>query len=75
MIIQSNELVNDTHPIHSVVVTDMAMGGVSLGVSQTTYNTPFCIVDSGTTLLLLPTAAYNAISTYLNGTSFLLPDD
>ena len=55
-----------------VQVTNMLLGGQSLGLSAATFannanNGPAnAIVDSGTTLMIVPPAAYNALLTSLN---------
>ena len=46
-------------------MTDLKINGVSLGISD--YSTPFCIVDSGTTLIVLMPNAYEAIVSALEG--------
>jgi len=45
---------------YSVTVEDFGIDGVSLGYGSTTLSSPMAIVDSGTTLLLIPTSVYNA---------------
>jgi len=45
---------------YNVNLTDFRVGGTSLGYSASTLSTPFGIVDSGTTLILIPNAVYNS---------------
>eukprot|EP00047_Mylnosiga_fluctuans_P001128 m.214015 g.214015 ORF g.214015 m.214015 type:complete len:534 (-) comp10143_c3_seq1:213-1814(-) len=47
---------------YSVLVTDFAVNGASLGLACGAYNSPsYSIVDSGTTELLVPQAVFNAL--------------
>lgn len=46
---------------YTVSVTDVAFNGQSLGLGCSLYNSPRAIVDSGTTNLVLPQAAYDAV--------------
>lgn len=50
---------------YTVYVTDILVDGKTIGVSQYYYNYGGAIVDSGTTELLLPSQAYNAIQASL----------
>ena len=45
---------------YSVTMTDIAVGGTSLGLGSAAYGTP--IVDTGTSITQLPTAVYNALT-------------
>jgi len=47
---------------YSIFISDMKLLGISLGLSSSDYNTP-AVVDSGTTLLYLPTTVYNTLIT------------
>lgn len=52
---------------YSVMVYDVALGGTSLGAACSLYNSPKpAIVDSGTTNLFLPQAAYSALTSMLS---------
>ena len=62
---------------YTVYVTDMLVRGQSLGVGPNVYNAGGAVVDSGTTDLIMPYAAYNALTAvvladcgdhYLSGT-------
>eukprot|EP01095_Lingulamoeba_sp_RSL-Kostka_P003858 TRINITY_DN14977_c0_g1_i1.p1 TRINITY_DN14977_c0_g1~~TRINITY_DN14977_c0_g1_i1.p1 ORF type:complete len:422 (-),score=152.86 TRINITY_DN14977_c0_g1_i1:174-1439(-) len=46
---------------YTIYLDDMSVFGNSIGVSADTYNRFGTIVDSGTTLLILPNAAYSAL--------------
>jgi len=47
---------------YTIQLTDMKIGGTSLGISATTLNGQFgALVDSGTTLMIIPDDAFNAL--------------
>jgi len=47
---------------YTIQLTDMKIGGTSLGISATTLNGEFgALVDSGTTLMIIPDDAVNAL--------------
>ena len=50
---------NNNNPFYAVNLTDIGVGGTSIGVSASVYADP--IVDTGTSLFYLPTSAYNAL--------------
>jgi len=49
-----------TRTYYTVEMLDMSVNSQSLGLASSTYSSPFCAIDSGTTLIQLPTAAFNA---------------
>jgi len=49
-----------TQTYYTVEMLDMRVNSQSLGLASSIYSSPFCAVDSGTTLMQLPTAAFNA---------------
>jgi len=62
---------------YTVYITDMLVRGQSLGVGPNVYNSGGAVVDSGTTDLIMPRTAYNALTSivmadcrdhYLTGT-------
>ena len=57
--------ISGNNPFYSVNLQDIALGGTSLGFGASTYQQP--IVDTGTSLEYLPTAAYNAYVAKING--------
>jgi hypothetical protein len=59
--------VNQNNPFYAVDLTDIALGGTSLGFGSSTYQQP--IVDTGTSLEYLPTNAFNALVSKVNGNS------
>jgi len=48
-------------------MNDLQVNGVTLGYSTTDYSDPNCIVDSGTTFLLLPSGPLSALEDVLVG--------
>jgi hypothetical protein len=50
---------------YTVDLQDIALGGTSLGFGSSTYQQP--VLDTGTSLEYLPTAAYNAFVSKING--------
>lgn len=48
-----------------VNMTDFYVGSNSLGLTISQYNNPFCIIDSGTTEILLFTTVYNQFYTQM----------
>jgi len=50
---------------YNVNVTGMKVGGTALALNSAAFNNPVSIVDSGTTLLLVPTTVYNSIKSAL----------
>ena len=75
-------------PFYAVVLEDIQIGGTSLGVPQATYSET--LVDIGTTALILPNAAFSALTaavaanpvfqqnfghaSFFSGTNCLLPN-
>lgn len=51
---------------YAVTMTDLKVGNTSVGLSSNYYNSDGTIFDSGTTDLLLPTAAYNKVHSILS---------
>jgi len=52
---------------YTVQFEDLLVSGTSLGIDEKVYNSkPGAIVDSGTTLFLIPTSAYSAMFTAFN---------
>jgi len=49
-----------TQNYYTVEMLDLKVNSESLGFTSSTYSSPFCAIDSGTTLMTLPTAAFNA---------------
>lgn len=49
---------------YEVEVTDLRVGGQSLGFNPTVYNTKHCIVDTGTPVPTLPIKVFNAMANY-----------
>src|SRR5262249_34794667 len=52
-----------TDPFYSVVLSDIRVGGTSLGIGQATFGDT--LVDIGTTALVLPNAAFSALAAAL----------
>jgi len=64
-----------TEQAFQITVSDMKVGGVSLNISATNYNDPYCVVDSGTTYVLVNQPVFDAIISafqrFCNGSSGL----
>ena len=61
-------------PYYNLAVSDLAIGGASLGFGASTFRDPF--LDTGTTDFLIPTEVYNALVAAVNqaaGTAALFP--
>jgi len=56
-----------TNPFYAVDVTDMGLGGTSLGFGSSTFANP--IVDTGTSLFYLPTAVDTALLQQINASA------
>jgi len=62
---QWTPIVQETYYV--VEMLDLQVNGESIGVSQDVFNNPRCIVDSGTTALLLPNEAFMAVQRIFEG--------
>jgi len=69
------EYESSIYAYYSVYMVDLKVSGVSLGFSANTYNNPTCIVDSGTTGLLLPSSVLASLLTVLQAAVPGLPSD
>jgi len=59
---QYTALVSSTSPsFYSVILNDVQLNGVSIGIAPAIYNNGSTILDSGTTNLVLPQTAFNAL--------------
>ncbi len=56
----------NSNPFYAIAVTDMGLGGTSLGFDNATFGSP--IVDTGTSLTYLPTAVMTALLAKVNAT-------
>jgi hypothetical protein len=58
---------NQNNPFYAVNVTDMGIGGTSLGFGSTTFQNP--IVDTGTSLFYIPTPVDTALLAAVNASA------
>ena len=56
-----------SNPFYAVNVTDMGLGGTSLGFGSSTFQNP--IVDTGTTIFYIPTAVDTALLAAINASA------
>ncbi|HUJ62100.1 MAG TPA: pepsin-like aspartyl protease [Kofleriaceae bacterium] len=59
--------ISDQSPFYAVNLTDMGIGGTSLGFNSSTFQNP--IVDTGTSLFYVPTAVQTALISKVNASS------
>lgn len=60
-------ITGQSNPFYAVNVTDMGLGGTSLGFGSTTFQNP--IVDTGTTIFYIPTAVDTALLAAINNSA------
>ena len=60
----TSDVGSNNNPFYAVNLTDIGIGGTSIGAGSSVYSDP--IVDTGTSLFYLPTSAYSALVTAID---------